>query len=141
MASMVLSAGKAEFSVYRSLPSRTRLEVKTHRLVISTQRAKFVVGVESGGAYVAALEGEITVTLAATQKVRSELPPDTETAIISNQAIISTAGEIFSNVVEIEEEELEQITAEDGLESFRELEPPPSGDAPQSQGSEDSGGA
>ena len=136
---MVLSAGKAEFSISGPSPSTTRFEVKTHRLFISAGQAKFIVGVETGGAYVAALEGEITVTLAAPQKARPGLQPDTRVALTGSQAIVSTAGEVFSTVVEVSQDEAEELTSKDGLAPFREMEPPPREQPTLDQGEGDSG--
>lgn len=142
---LVLSAGKAEFSVSRRLPNAIRFEVKTHRFFISAVQAKFIVGVETGGVYVAALEGEITVEPAAPQMARPELRPNTQATITGNQAIISTAGEIFSTVVEVSQDEAEEIISKEGLAPFRELEPPPrerpSNHQDGGQGSEEDGGA
>jgi hypothetical protein len=136
---IVLSAGKAEFSISRPAPGATRFEVKTHRLFISAAQAKFIVGVETGGAYVAALEGEITVTLAAPQQARPGLRPGNRAALTGSQAIISTAGEIFSTVVEVSQDEVEELTSKEGLALFREMEPPPREQASPDQGDGGSG--
>lgn len=123
-----LPIGKAVFSVSRPPPFRTSFEVRTHRLVISAESTRFVVGAEPSAAYVLALEGQVLVTRADARGIKAGRKagrkPRINAKLAPGQAIVSGAGGAISAVVKVSDGEREDIESEDGLGAFRELDAP-----------------